>query len=439
MIIIIGGGPGGYTAAIRAAQLGSEVTLIEMEEIGGCCLHWGCIPAKVFLKASKLFSQLELGKSYGVSTRPSPFDIRKLLEKKEDVRQKLTSGLKNVLRSYDVTMIHGKGVLIDQHTVRFNEDELSSEKIIVATGSRPEVPHLFEEMVLSYRDVYQLEYLPRSVMVVEGGIFSLEMAWFFRELGSQVTLLTDTFIEREFEDIKGRIELYFKNHGVRTIQGRITSIKKSDNQKIVEINGQEIMAEEVIWMNRKPVLDALPGSLIQDGRVPVNEHMQTNLPDVYAVGDITGSYLAGDAIAQGITAAEHAMGTPSVYRGTCVPKVMYAPEAAVVGLTYQQAVDQGYEVVKGSFPYGGSGRAQTIGAVQGRVTLLSDKQYGEILGAYILGKGATELIHLISFSMMMEITMRELSTLLCAHPTMMETIRDACLDVNGNSLNMPKK
>ncbi len=439
MITVIGGGPGGYTAAIRAAQLGAEVTLVEMDEIGGCCLHRGCVPLKVFLKASKLFSQLEIGKSYGISTRPSPFDIRKLLEKKEDVRQQLTSGLKNVLRSYDIHTVHGKAVVKDEHTVTFNEEEISSDKIIVATGSQPDVPHLFEEMVLSYKDVFELEYLPRSVLVVEGGVFSLEMAWFFRELGSQVTLLANHFIEQEFNDIAGRIESYFKNHGVKIIQGRITSIKKSDLQKYVEINGQEFLAEEVIWMKRNPVLDALPESLITEGYVSVNRSMQTSLPDVYAVGDITGSYMGGDAIAQGLVAAEHAMGQSAVYRSTLVPKVMYAPEAAVVGKTYQQAADEGYDVAKGSFPYGGSGRAQTMGAVRGRVTVLSEKKYGEIVGAYILGKGATELIHLISFAMKMEATTEELSTLLCAHPTMTEMIRDASLDVHGNSLNMPRR
>ena len=157
MITVIGGGPGGYTAAIRAAQLGAEVTLVEMDEIGGCCLHRGCVPLKVFLKASKLFSQLEIGKSYGISTRPSPFDIRKLLEKKEDVRQQLTSGLKNVLRSYGIHIVHGKAMVKEEHTVTFNEQEISSDKIIVATGSQPDVSHLFEEMVLSYKDVFELE------------------------------------------------------------------------------------------------------------------------------------------------------------------------------------------------------------------------------------------------------------------------------------------
>ncbi|MGD2073131.1 MAG: NAD(P)/FAD-dependent oxidoreductase, partial [Candidatus Thorarchaeota archaeon] len=429
----------GYSAAIRAAQLGAEVTLVEKDESGGCCLNWGCVPAKVFLKASKLYSQLGLGKSYGVSVRPSPFDIRDLLEKKEDIRQKLTAGLKSVLRSYDIVPVHGKGVVTDEHTVTYNEEEISSDKIIVATGSEPHVPHLFEEMVLSYKDVFELEYLPRSVLVVEGGIFSLEIAWFFRELGSQVTLLADQFIEKEFKDIEGRIESYFRNHEIKTIQGRIKSIKKNDLQKYVEINDQEIMAEEVIWMKRKPVLDALPQSLIAEETVSVNTHMQTSLPDVYAVGDITGSYLAGNAVAQGMVAAEHALGRPSTYRESLVPKVMYAPEAAVVGMTHQQAVDQGYDVVKGSFPYGGSGRAQTMGAIQGRITVFSEKKYGEILGAFILGKGATELIHILSFAMMMEITIEELSKLLCAHPTMMEMIRDACLDVHGNSLNMPRK
>lgn len=437
MITIIGGGPGGYTAAIRAAQLGAEVTLIEREEFGGTCLNWGCIPSKVFLKGSKIFSQLEMGEAYGVSARASPFDMRRLVEKKDEVKQSLVTGLKNVLRSYGVHMLHGEGRITDEHTVQVGVEKIPSDKIIIATGSESDVPHLFQEMVITYKEAFQLEYLPRSVMVVYGGVFSVELAWFFLETGSEVIMLTAGLLEKEFEDIEGRIASYLRNRGIKNVEGRITSIKKSGEKKIVDVGAEEVMVEEVIWMKRKPSFGGIPQTFLTGESITVNEHMQTALPHVYAVGDCTGSFLAGDAMAQGITAAEHCLGRNAVYKNRLVPKVMYAPEAAVVGLTEREA--EKYDVVKGNFPFGASGRAQTVGALQGRVTILSDKKYGEILGASVLGKGATELIHLISFAMMMEATIDELSRLLCAHPTMTEMVKDASLDIHGNAFNMPRK
>lgn len=435
MITIIGGGPGGYTSAIRAAQLGAEVTLIEKEEVGGTCLNWGCIPSKVFLKGSRLFSQIGMGESYGISARASPFDMRRLVEKKDEVKQTLVVGLKNVLRSYGIQILHGEGRIVDEHTVAIGTENIPSEKIIIATGCEPEVPHLFEELVITYRDAFQLGYLPRSVMIVYGGVFSVEMAWFFLEMGSEVIILTTGLLEKEFEDVEGRIESYLKNRGVRKIEGRITSIKKSGDKKIVEVGKEEIMVEEVIWMKRKPVLEDVPLTLLKEPLT--NEHMQTAISSIYAVGDVTGTFLAGDAVAQGMVAAEHAMGMNSVYRPKLVPKIIFAPEAAVVGLTEKETAK--YDVTKSSFSYGASGRAQTVGAIQGRVAIFSDKKYGEILGAYILGKGATELIHIVSLAMLMEATVDELSRLLCAHPTMTEMIRDVSLDFHGNALNLPRK
>ncbi|MBU7011030.1 MAG: NAD(P)/FAD-dependent oxidoreductase [Theionarchaea archaeon] len=438
MITVIGGGVGGYTAAIRAAQLGAEVTLVEKEDIGGTCLHWGCVPAKVFLKGSKLFSQLKRGEPYGVSAKPSPFDMRKLVEKKDETKQSLTIGLKNVLRSHGIQMVHGEGEMTDSHTVTADDQSIPSEKIIIATGSVPDIPHVFQELAISHKEVFELEYVPRSVLIVHGGVFSVELAWFFLELGSQVTLLTDTLLEKEFADIEGRVSSYLKSHGAKTLQGKITSIKKSGTEREVEIGPAEVAAEEVIWMKRKPVLDGVLESL-KGEYIAVNQHMQTEIPHIYAVGDVTGSFMAGDAIAQGTVAAEHALGKPAVYKNRLVPKVMYAPEAAVVGLTEKEAEAKGYQVGKGTFPFGASGRAQTMGAVQGRISILSDKKYGEILGAYIVGKGATELIHLVSFAMLLEATIDELSSIVCAHPTLTEMVKDAGLDIHGNSFNLPRK
>ena len=438
MITIIGGGPGGYTAAIKAAQLGAEVTMIEMEEIGGTCLNWGCVPSKVFLKGSKLFSQLNTGEPYGVTAKASPFDMKRLVEKKDDARQTLVVGLKNVLRSYGIRIMLGEAHMTDEKTVKVGAEEIQSEKVIIATGCQPDVPHLFQDLVITYRDAFEIEYIPRNVMIVYGGVFSVELAWFFLEMGSQVSMLTTGLLEKEFADVEGRIASYLKNHGLKSLGGRITHIKKSGTQKFVKVGDEEIMVDEVVWMKRKPVLDALPEKL-KGGYIKVDQHMQTEIPDVYAVGDVTGSFMAGDAMAQGVVAAENCLGKNSTYRKRVVPKVLYAPEAAVVGLTEKEAEDQGYTVVKGSFPFGASGRAQTVGAVQGRVTILSDKEYGEILGAYILGKGATELIHIISFAMIMEATTEELSSLLCAHPTMTEMVKDASLDIHGNAFNMPRK
>ncbi len=438
MITVIGGGPGGYTAAIRAAQLGAEVTLIEKEEVGGICLNWGCIPSKIFLKGSKLYTQLKLGETYGVSAAPSPFDMQRLVEKKGEICQSMVMGLRNVIRSHEIRMVHGEGRILDEHTVAVGDQTIASDKVIVATGSEPDVPHLFQEMVITFKDALEIKYVPRSVLIVDGGVFSVELAWFFLELGSQVILLTERLLEREFEDIEGRIATYLKSKGVKSMQGRVTSIRKSGDKKLVEIESEEVMTEEVIWMRRKLALDAVLPEL-KTSPVAVNECMQTKIPGIYAVGDITGTYMAGDAIAQGVVAAEHALGQNTVYKRRLVPKVIYAPEAAVVGLTEKEAQAQGYSVARGVFPFGASGRAQTVGALQGRVTILSDKEYGEILGAYILGKGATELIHIISFAMLMEATVEELSSLLCAHPTMTEMIKDASLDIYGNAFNIPKK
>ncbi|MBU6998595.1 MAG: NAD(P)/FAD-dependent oxidoreductase [Theionarchaea archaeon] len=438
MITILGGGPGGYTAAIRAAQLGAEVTLIEREEVGGTCLNWGCVPSKVFLKGSKMYSQLKFAESYGVFAKPSPFDMKRLGERKDEAKQALVMGLKNVLRSYGVNIVHGEGRMVDEHTVARPGGNIDCEKIILATGCQPEVPHLFQELSVTYKEVFQLQYLPRSVLVVHGGVFAVEMAWFFLELGSQVTMVAGNLLEKDFEDIETRIASYLKNRGVKFVQGRIASIKKQGEQKLVEIGEEEIIAEELIWMNRKPVLEGIPQRLVKNGRVAVNEYMQTAIPTVYAVGDITGSYTAGDAMAQGVVAAEHAAGNAVAYDYKTVPKVLYAPEAAVIGLTEREASER-YDVVKGNFPYGASGRAQTVGALRGRVTVLADRKYGEILGAHIVGKGASELIQLIGFAMRLEATIDELSSLLCAHPTMVEMIRDAGLDIHGNAFNLPRK
>lgn len=439
MITVIGGGTGGYTAAIRAAQLGADVTLVEKEEIGGTCLNWGCIPSKVFLQGSSLFSQLKLADSYGVSAKSSPFDMRQLVGRKNEIKQSLVVGLKNVVRSYGIQMVHGEGRILDEKTVAVGEEKIPSEKIVIATGIAPDVPHLYEEMVLTYKEAFQLDYLPRSVLIVYGGVYSVELASFFLELGCQVTMLTGgMLLEKEFEDIEGRVDSYLKSRGARAMQGRVASIKKGGEQKVVVVDNEEIVTEEVIWMKKRTALTGIPPDLVKGEYIQVDDHMQTNIPSIYAVGDITGSFTAGDAIAQGMVAAEHALGKGAVYRGRLVPKVIYTPEAAVVGMTEAEAARQ-YDVVKGSFPFGASGRAQTLGTLQGKITLLSDRKYGEILGAHIIGRGASELIHLVSFAMSVEATLDELSSVMCAHPTMMEIIKDASLDTYGNALNLPRK
>jgi dihydrolipoamide dehydrogenase len=453
-IAIIGGGPGGYVAAIRAAQLGKRVVLIEKERVGGLCLNWGCIPSKSLLWNAEVVSLARDGATYGITFDGVRFDMGKAIDRSRGIVDQMVKGVEFLLAKNGVTVINGAATFVSPKSVAVAGGEtVDAANVIIATGARPRtLPGLATDgqAVIGSRDALALREQPERVVIIGGGPIGVEFAQFWRAYGVDVTILEalDHLLPLEDAEISAQLERAYKKQGIKFATGaEVSSATTVNGRGVVEdsVNGarQTLDADKVlIGIGFEANVEGLGletiGVQLEGGWVKTDGKLATSAPDVYAIGDVTGIMnLAHVASAHGVTVVERLAGLdPPEIDYKHVPRATYCqPEVASVGMTEQQARDAGYEVKVGKFPVRANGRAKAMNAIDGLIKVVADSDAGETLGVHMVGPMVTELLAEASLAMTLEATPRELGWTIAAHPTLGETIKEAALAVHGEAIH----
>jgi dihydrolipoamide dehydrogenase len=454
-VAILGGGPGGYVAAIRAAQLGLKTCLIEKDPaLGGTCLHRGCIPTKTWLHDSDFFHKVTQAEKFAVKLPgPPQIDVALLLKRKADVIKRMAMGLDGLMKKNRVEIVTGWGKLTSPQTIVVGERTVSAKHVVLATGSVPSVlPGLQVDgkRVFTSDEILELDRVPTSMVVLGAGAVGMEFASIYQRLGTKVTIveLLDRVLAMEDEEISAEVAKSFTKRGIQILTGtRMQRAEAGDSGVRVLLSG----AEGEQWLEadvllaaagRKPVLEGFGvqelGLQMQGRYLQVDGFMRTSIPTIYAIGDIVPSQqLAHVASAEGIVAVEHIAGhdaRPLDYGK--IPSATYChPEVASVGSTERQAIERGYAVKVGRFPWAALGKASILGETEGLVKVVADEKYGELLGVHIVGPHATDLIHEACVALQCEATVEELFRTVHAHPTLAEAVMEAAHGVFDNPIH----
>ncbi|HIZ96586.1 MAG TPA: NAD(P)/FAD-dependent oxidoreductase [Candidatus Ligilactobacillus excrementavium] len=443
-LIVVGAGPGGYTAAIRAAELGLKVGVVS-DDIGGTCINNGCIPTTAYLEASRLASKIGQASELGITTRVEKFDLQVLKERKDQISMQLQMGVRSLFKSHHIDFIGGHGIIKDSQTVLAGEKKLKGKKMLLATGSRPKVvpfKGLDQVDYLTTEDVFSLTELPDKLTIIGGDIFAVDMAFVFAPLGAKVTMVDGApdILGTEDPDAREVIKNELQNMGVEIHSGVKISEIKTD--RVLSDQGESFEFDKLLVVTGRQVdlTVAEPLDLELDEKkrhVKVDRHYQTSLENVYAVGDLIGGYmLAGEAMAEGMKAAaaiaDHP--EPPVDRNLLPLFLHTEPEVAHFGYSEKKAAEEGYDVQTSLSSLAANGRNLTSGG-QGFVKIISEKKYHQILGAVVVGPDAIETLHTIIAVVQCEGTVDELSDMLFAHPTYSEAINDAARVFLGKSTN----
>ena len=460
-LLILGGGPGGYVAAIKAAQAGMDVTIVEKEYFGGTCLNVGCIPTKVLLNTVDIYHMLlKEGDEFGIKCNNLSVDWNALQARKSKVVKTLVGGVRSLLSSNKVEIIFGKGTFISRNTMEVEDadgkkDIITFDKAIIATGSVPvilPIPGIEGENILTSREMLSLKALPESICIVGGGVIGSEFASIFSRLGVKVTIveMLTEIISNMDRDIVKYLAYELKNLGVEILTGtRVEKFESSDGKVKVHVSsgdGEKIIESEKVLLSigRKPVVENLGLETIGvkvDRAIIVNENMETSVDNIYAVGDcIGGVMLAHVASAEGIVAVESIMNKKSKMDFRTVPYCVYTkPELASVGMTEREAREAGIDYSLGCFPLRGNGKSLILGETHGIVKYIADNSTGEIIGMHIAGPKATELIVEGSLAIRLEATVDEVLSTIHGHPTVAESLHEAAHAVFGQAIHMPPK
>ncbi len=455
-VLVLGGGPGGYVAAIRAAQLGLKTAVVEKENLGGICLNWGCIPTKALIRNADIMHLLARGKEFGFRFQQLEVDYSVAVKRSRQVSNRLVKGIGFLMKKNGIDVINGLGVLSDAHTITVSETSYSAANIILATGGRAAVLPGVEvdgKRVLTYRHAIVQKDLPHSIVIVGAGPIGMEFAYVYRSYGVNVTVveMLPHVLPNEDEEVAAVVAKAFRKQGIdlrvhtRTEQIEADGIGVRMRLKHMESGAEErLEADQVliaigIRPNSQDVGLENAGVETQRGWVTVNNVMQTNVPHIYAIGDLTGKLpLAHVASAQGIVAAETIAGveTMPIESYDNMPRCTYcSPQVASLGLTEAQAQEQGLEVRVGKFPFQANGKALGLGEREGFIKLVVDARYGEILGVHMVGPEVTELLPELSLARMMELTPAEIARNVHAHPTLSETIMEAAHAALGHAIH----
>ena len=455
-VLVLGSGPGGYVAAIRAGQLGMKTAVMERDALGGICLNWGCIPSKALLRNAEVLSIIRHADQYGIGVGEVSPDFGKAIDRSRSVVGRLTSGVGALLRKNKVDHIQGTGALQDANTVRIAEDGsvVSANHVIVATGaSQRDIPGLpiDRETVITSREALELRDVPARVVIVGGGATGCEFAYVWRAYGAEVTIveLMPRLIPNEDEEISAQLERSFRRQGIRSVTGaQVEGIEVNGGSASVSIStDSENMVEECdkvlvavgVQGNTTGIGLAAAGVRTERGFIPVDDSMRTNVPNIYAIGDVTGKMLlAHVASAQGVTAVERLAGLdPQPLDYVQIPRAIYCrPQVASFGLTEAQAREQGYPIKVGRFPMAASGKALAMNESEGMIKLVVDEEIGEILGAHMIGAEVTELLGELGMTKLLEATTAELGWLVHPHPTISETVKEAALAAEGEAIHI---
>jgi dihydrolipoamide dehydrogenase len=455
-VVVLGAGPGGYVAAIRAAQLGAKTAIVEAQYFGGTCLNVGCIPTKTLVKNAEILHQIEHAGARGINVAKPEIDMKKVKQNKDSVVKKLTGGIGSLLKSNSVTIIDGIGKANNDNTVEITEGKdkgktVKFEKLIIATGSIPlvpPIPGLDLPGIMTSTEILDLEEIPKELVVIGGGVIGCEFATIYNSFGTKVTIveMMPKLIPNMDAEVSAELEKQLKKAGVEVMtDSKVEKVEAAGDGFAVTVSGKNeisIKAEKVlVSIGRKANLTGLEAlDIKKDRTIEVDDYLRTSKENIYAVGDITGKIqLAHLASAQGMKAAENAMGESKKMDYRLVPSCIYTiPEIGAVGLTEEEARRK-YDVAIGKFPMMVSGKAIAMGETEGFVKIITDKKYGEILGVHIVGPNATELVAEATAVMKLEGTIEELGDIIHAHPTISETIMEAAHDVHGQCIHLPKK
>ncbi len=458
-LVVIGGGPGGYVAAIRAAQLGMRTALVEREHLGGICLNWGCIPTKALLRSAEIFHLMHHIGEFGFSAKELSYDFNKVIKRSRQVAGQLNRGVQHLLRKNKVTVFDGQGRLDGQGAVAVEKDgkpalAIQAAHIILATGARARtLPGLEPDgrLIWTYKEAMVPDAMPKSVLVIGSGAIGIEFASFYDHMGADVTVVEvlDRVLPVEDEEISAAARKQFEKRGIKIqTSAKVSDLKAGDGtvRGRIEANGQagEIEVERVVLAigitgNVEGLGLEGTGIKVEKGHVVVDEWLRTGEPGVYAIGDLAGPpWLAHKASHEGVICVERIKGVNDVHPLDVgkIPGCTYCtPQVASVGLTERAAKDQGYEVRVGRFPYVGNGKAIALGETEGLVKTVFDARTGELLGAHMVGAEVTELIQGYAIAREMEATELDLMHAVFPHPTLSEMMHESVLDAYGRAIH----
>ena len=456
-VLVIGGGPGGYVAAIRAAQLGAKVTLAERAEIGGTCLNRGCMPTKALLHSSEVYELATNSADIGIIGRDVAVDWPRVQATRQSVSDKLTGGVRALMRANKVTVVEGEAEFTGPKTVKVGDKTLNPDKIIIAVGSKPVMPPIpgLKECpaCIDSTACLKLDHIPESLVVIGGGVIGVELGSVYRRFGSKVSVLE--LQDRILPQMDGELaelaaaQLVAEGMDLRT-GAKVTRVDTTTNGAAVhaEIGGKDTVfeAEKVlVCVGRSPNLEGLgldkAGIAVEGGFIKVDKRLETSVPGVFAVGDCSGRLmLAHAAMAMGEAAAENAMGGEAGFNEDMSPACAYVgPEIAGVGYTEERAKELGIEYIVGRFPTSANGRSLVSGCTGGLIKVLAGPKFGEILGVHILAPSATELIEEAALAIRLEATLDELTDTIHCHPTVAEALREAALAAQKRAIHIPNK
>lgn len=457
-LIVIGSGPGGYVAAIRASQLGLKAAIIEKAELGGVCLNWGCIPTKALLKSAQVFEYMKHAQDYGLKVSSAEADFAAVVKRSRGVAEAMSKGVQFLMKKNKIDVIAGVAKLKAGSKVEVTKDGkaeiLEAKHIILATGSRSrQLPNLKQDgkKIIGYREAMNLPAQPERILIVGSGAIGSEFAYFYNALGTKVTLVEfmPNIVPVEDEEISKQLERSFKKAGITVmVNSSVESVDTSGaicKAKVKTAKGEEIIEADIV-LSAVGIAANIEGLGLEEagvatdkGKVLVNDYYQTNIPGVYAIGDIVrGPALAHVASKEGITCVEKIAGlNPKPINYNNIPGCTYCqPEIASVGYTEKAAKEAGYEIKVGKFPFTASGKAKAAGTPDGFVKVIFDAKYGEWLGAHFIGTNVTEMIAEVVVARDLETTGHEILNAIHPHPTMSEAIMEAAAAAYGEVIHI---
>jgi dihydrolipoamide dehydrogenase len=459
-VVIIGGGPGGYVAAIKAAHLGLKAVLIEKDKLGGVCLNRGCIPTKALVSTAELLNQLQRAKEFGIQVKEYSFDFPAIMKRKEMIAQRLSSGVGQLMKANQIRVIQGEGNILEPGVVEViniegKKELIKTENIIIATGSsvmKIPIPGLENEGVIDSDGALSLSELPTKMIIIGGGVIGIEFAGIFKAMGVEVTVveMLPRILLPIDEEISNRLTFILKRQGIKILtNGKVEGIEKTNQNLEVLISNpegkQRLETEKVLLAaGRVPDFGNINvqklGIELEGRAIKVDQKMRTNIPGIYAVGDVVGKImLAHVAFREGIVAVENISGKEVLMDYKVVPNCVFSlPEVASVGLTEEEARKKYDQIKVSKFPYIANGKALGMGETEGMVKIIADSDTSELLGLHILGAHASDLIAEGTLALSMEATAEEIVNTIHAHPTLAETIAEAAEGIIGKPIHLAK-
>jgi dihydrolipoamide dehydrogenase len=460
-VCIIGTGPGGYIAAVRASQLGMKVAVVEREELGGICLNRGCIPTKAMLRSAEVFHTMQRSEDFGILAKDVTVDFSKVIAHREKVVKQLVGGVGGLLKSYGVEVVRGTAKLAERGKVRVtgsSDSTITAKNVVLATGSSPAklpVPGADGPNVIDSDGALALTEIPKSLLIIGGGAIGCEWACVFGAFGTKVTIveMLPTLLPLEDEEMGRTLARSLGRQGIAIhTEAKLEEIAQGDDGLSVGVltlkdgKQERVSAEKVlVGVGRRPNsadlgLEGSGVTLDRRGFIEVDDHLKTTAGNVYAIGDVTGKQLLAHlAMHQGVAAVEAIAGKGHPMDYKVVPACTYThPEVASVGLSEKKAREQGYDVVIGKFPFQANARSLAHGDAEGMVKMVADAKYGELLGVHIIGSTASELIPEAALGIRLESTLEDIAHTIHAHPTMAEAVGQAAWAALGGALDLPK-